>query len=250
MKSILRIKTPEDAWGGATGKGIRVAVVDSGIDASHPAVEGSVKGGVDVVDAGGGPQYAPCSFTDAFGHGTACAGIIKDLAPDVTLYSARVLGAQLTGSGSMFLAGLKWAIESGVEVVNLSLGTTNHDYFAALHELVDYAYCKNTILVAAANNVPPPSFPSIYSSLISVGNVDLEDKFGFAYCPGQRIDFAARGTNVHAPWLGHTYRTVTGTSFAAPHLAGICALILSKHGKLKPFELKTILYNLARNDGA
>ena len=248
MQSILRIATPAEAWGSSTGKGVRVAVVDSGIDASHPAVAGCVKGGADVVDRGSGPEILPCSFEDSFGHGTACAGIILGVAPEAELYSVKVLGAQLTGSGATFLAGLQWAIESHMDVINLSLGTTKQQFFAPLHELVDQAYYKGCILVSAANNVPPPSFPSIYSSLIAVGNLPLDEKLRFVYHPGQRIEIGARGTNVHAPWSDHSYRNLTGTSFAAPHVSGICSLILSKHPGLRPHELKALLYGLAEEE--
>ena len=244
-RPVSRITTPEEAWGGATGKGIRVAVVDSGIDASHSDIQGSVKGGTDVEMTPSGPQWFPCSFTDAFGHGTACAGIIKSIAPEVELYTVKVLGPSCGGTGEAFLAGLRWAVENKMNVVNLSLGTTREEYFAYLHELADLAYFGRTILVAAANNVPPPSFPSIFSSLISVGNLPTGDKFSFAYHYGNRIELAAPGTNIRAPWAGGGYKTVTGTSFAAPHITGIVSLILSKHPYLTPFELKAILYAVA-----
>jgi len=244
---VSAIKTPEDAWGGATGRGVRVAVVDSGVDASHEALAGSVKGGIDIdVSTSGMPVTMPCSFADTVGHGTACAGIIKDLAPEVELYSVKVVHIGQTGSGGAFLTGLKWAIDNDMQVVNLSLGTTDKQCFAPLHELVDQAYSKGIILVAAANNVPVPSYPSIYSSLVSVGNLPIRDKFHFTYTPGQRIEFGARGTGVRAPWLGNTYKHVTGTSFATPHISGFVSLILSKHPGLRPFEVKTILYALAR----
>ena len=242
---ISRIVTHEKAWGDSTGKGIKVAVVDSGIDASHPDITGSVKGGVDVEMTPSGPQLLPCSFTDAFGHGTACAGIIKGVAPDVELFSVKVLGPSCGGTGEAFLAGLRWAVENKMDVVNLSLGTTREEYFAYLHELADLAYFGRSILVAAANNIPPPSFPSIFSSLISVGNLPQGDSFTFVYHYGNRIELAAPGTNIRAPWAGGGHKTVTGTSFAAPHISGIVALILAKHPYLTPFELKTILYAIA-----
>jgi subtilisin family serine protease len=244
-RPISRITTPEEAWGNSTGKGIKVAVVDSGIDASHPDLVGSVKGGVDVEVNPSGPEFKPCSMTDMFGHGTACAGIIKGVAPEVELYSVKVLGPSLGGSGEAFIAGLRWAIENRMDVVNLSLGTSREEFFAYLHELVDLAYFGRTILVAAANNVPPPSFPSVFSSLISVGNLTSGDPLAFVYRYGERIEMAAPGSNVRVAWAGGGYKTVTGTSFAAPQVSGIVALILSKHPDLTPFELKSVLYAMA-----
>ncbi len=244
-RPVARITQPEEAWGNATGKGIKVAVVDSGIDASHPDLAGSVKGGVDVETGPSGPELRPSSMTDSFGHGTACAGIIRGIAPEAEIYSVRVLGPGLGGTGEALLAGIRWSVESAMDVVNLSLGTTREEYFAYLHELADLAYFGRTILVAAANNVPPPSFPSIFSSLISVGNLATGDRLTFVYRYGQRIELAAPGTNIRAPWAGGGYQTVTGTSFAAPHMTGIIALILSKHPYLTPFELKAVLYAIA-----
>ena len=118
--------SPQWAWGGASGEGVRVAVVDSGIDAGHPDLEGSVdSGGVSVsLDGAGEAVLTPGPHQDAFGHGTACAGIIHRLAPRARITSVKVLGPGLAGKATAFLAGLGWAVEQGFDVINLSLGTT------------------------------------------------------------------------------------------------------------------------------
>ena len=105
-------------------------MIDSGIDADHPAVGGRVEYAA-IVEDGGELRVDTQPHGDDFGHGTACAGIIRALAPDCELTSVKVLGADLTGRGAVFAAGLRWAIENGMQVCNLSLGTTKRDFYAA-----------------------------------------------------------------------------------------------------------------------
>src|SRR4029077_10201922 len=108
-----------------------------------------------------GPMMNNDPHNDDFGHGTACAGIIRSIAPECELYSVKVLGKNLTGQALVFAQGLRWAIQEGMHACNLSLGTPRREYFAALHELADAAYFRNAPLVAAGNNMPIPSFPSV-----------------------------------------------------------------------------------------
>jgi subtilisin len=239
--------TPEWAWGGATGRGVRVAVVDSGIEASHPGVGGMVRGGAVVVEKDGQISYEETPHEDAFGHGTACASIIHGIAPEAELYSVRVLGATLSGSGGMFAAGLRWAIEHDMQVLNLSLGTTKREFYAMLHELADAAYFKNAVLVTAANNFPQPSFPSMYASVVSVACHEGKDPFIFYYNPSPPVDFGAPGIDIDVAWRGGGRISTTGNSFAAPHISGIVALILGKHPELTPFQVKTVLRATAAN---
>jgi subtilisin family serine protease len=243
----------EWAWGGATGAGVKVAVIDSGIEANHPAV-GGVTGGVileyspDSPDADeDGIVATPGPHDDLYGHGTACAAIIRSAAPECELYSVRVLGARLTGKGIVFAAGLQWAIENGMNVVNLSLSTSKQDYFAVFHEIVDDAYFHNIMLVSAINNVPAPSYPSQYAGVFSVAAHDGKDPFGFDYNPSPPVEFGAPGIDLEVAWQQGSYIEATGNSFAAPHIAGVVTKILSKHPGLTPFQMKTILAALADN---
>jgi subtilisin family serine protease len=134
-----------------------------------------------------------------------------------------------------------------MQVFNLSLGTTKRDFYAALHELADTAYFKNVILVTAANNMPQPSFPSMYASVISVACNDEQDPFHFDFNPAPPVNFGAPGIDVQVAWQDGGYATMTGNSFASPHMAGIVALILAKHPGLTPFLVKTILHSTAWN---
>ncbi len=111
--------TPDTTWKRRTGRGVRVAVVDSGIDATHPALVGKVRAAVETYTEGGRVHVRPTVAGDAAGHGTACAGIITQIAPDAELYSIKVLGANNAGAGEMFLAGLDYAIKERMQVINL-----------------------------------------------------------------------------------------------------------------------------------
>jgi subtilisin len=241
--------TREWALDGATGKGVRVCVLDSGVEADHPKV-GSLQGAVAVsLDENGEPVVAEDSEGDTCGHGTACAGVIRALAPECEIHSVRVLGAGFTGSGNILLGGLKWAVEQGFDVINMSLSTTKRQFAEVLHELADVAYFKRTILVASAHNMPVESYPWRFSSVISVGSHAEEDSLSFFYNPDPPVEFFARGVDVELAWMGGGTIRATGNSFATPHMSGICALVRSKHPELTPFQLKSVLHLIADNVG-
>jgi subtilisin family serine protease len=240
---------PEKLWQGRTGRGVRVAVVDSGIDTAHPDLVGKVKDSVEIVAADGRLEFRPSISGDQAGHGTACAGIIASIAPDAELYSVKVLGSQGSGSGEMFLVGLDYAIKQKFHVINLSLGTTKSEYFRPVHDLLDRAYQAGCIIVAAANNLPYPSFPSIFSSsVIAVVKRSGGDPFNFAYRYGQVIEIVAPGVDVKTTWPGGGYRQLTGNSFACPYIVGIVALIKEAYPDLTPFQVKSILYTIAQRN--
>ena len=237
------------AFGEATGKGVRVCILDSGIEAGHPQV-GAVEGAV-AFHRGEEDEIERVEDTegDLCGHGTACAGIVRSLAPECELYSARVLGAGFKGSGPVLLEGLRWAVEEGFDVINMSLSTTKRQFAELLHELADKAYFNNSVLVASAHNMPVESYPWRFSSVISVGSHEEPDPMTFFYNPSPPVEFFARGVGVEIAWLGGGTILSTGNSFATPHMSGICALVLSKHPELTPFQLKSVLYLTANNVG-
>ncbi len=243
--------TPEWAWGGSTGQGVRVAIVDSGIEHDHPALDGSVYGGV-IVDYDGRTKTkvrisADDTPHDLFGHGTACAGIIHSIAPQAELYSVRVLGKDATGRALQFAGGLRWAIENGMQVINLSLSTSREEYYGLFHELADQAYFRNVMLISAVNNIPVPSYPSLYAVVVSVAAHDGHDPFTYYYNPSPPVEFGAPGIDVRVAWLNKQSSVSTGNSFAAPHITGIVARIRAKHPELVPFQIKTVLAACATN---
>ena len=241
--------TRDWALGGATGEGVRVCILDSGVDSTHPLV-GELESAV-VVSIGEDDEVVADEDTegDVSGHGTACAGIVRRHAPESKISSVRVLGSSFTGSGAVLLGGLRYAIEQGFDVINMSLSTTKKPFASILHELADSAYFKRTVLVASAHNMPVESYPWRFSSVISVGSHEESDPLDFFYNPSPPVEFFGRGVNVEVPWLGGRVLTVSGNSFATPHMSSICALILSKHPELTPFQLKSVLYLTATNVG-
>jgi subtilisin family serine protease len=241
--------TREWAWGGSTGKGVRVCILDSGVEAEHPLV-GGLESAI-AISVGEDEQTIADEDAegDLSGHGTACAGIVRALAPESAISSVRVLGQGFKGSGPVLLAGLRYAVEQGFDLINMSLSTTKRQFAAVLHELADSAYFRRTVLVASAHNMPVESYPWRFSSVLSVGSHKEPDPFAFFYNPHPPVEFFGRGVNVEVAWSDRRTLTVSGNSFATPHLTGICALILSKHPELTPFQLKSVLYLTATNVG-
>jgi subtilisin len=236
----------ERAWGGATGAGVRVAVVDSGIEPAHPAV-GAVSQFISVERVGDDllvNEHAEPG--DLVGHGTACAGIIRSLAPQAELVSVRVLGPNNRASGSAFARALEWVVEQRIDIVNLSLSSRSDALFSTFHDIVDQAYFRNCLFVSAASNTPgEASYPSLFSSVVSVASHDIPDPWTFFYNPSPPVEFGAWGVNVPVAWLGGTTLVASGNSFAAPHIAGLAALVRSKHPGLTAFELKSVLSAVA-----
>lgn len=239
--------TQEWAWGDATGSGMKVGVIDSGIDVIE-TLERGVQGYVSFNTTQNGTlNIATQQHVDDFGHGTACASIIRAIAPDCDLFSLKVLDNQLHGKGDILIAALQWALDNDLNICNLSLGTTLKEYSEILHELADRAFFKGMMLVAAAPNKSITSFPSSFASVISVTSHGEPSgtRLRYYYYPHSPIEFGAPGNDIVVPWSGGKWIKATGNSFAAPHITGIIARILSKHPETTPFQMKTILYSLA-----
>jgi subtilisin family serine protease len=131
----------------------------------------------------------------------------------------------------------------------MSLSTTKRKFAEALHELADGAYFRRTVLVAAAHNMPVESFPWRFSSVISVGSHEDADAWTWYANPSPPVEFFARGVDVDVAWPGGGTMRCTGNSFAAPHIAGLCALALAKHPELTAAQLKSLIYLTATNTG-
>jgi subtilisin family serine protease len=228
---------------GADGAGVTVAIIDSGVERDHPAVGGRLVQSV-VIELGEDdePVMRPDPESlDVVGHGTACAGIIHSLAPAADLISVRVLGPDNKGKGAIFAAGLEWAIGAGATVANLSLSSRSETMFPIFHDLADRAYFANCLLVSAANNVRGASYPSLFAAVLSVAAHDVADPWTWFYNPAPPVEFGAYGVDVEVAWKGGGRVVATGNSFAAPHIAGLAALIRGRHPEATPFEVKTIL---------
>jgi subtilisin len=242
--------THDWAFAGSTGEGVSVCILDSGVERDHPLVGPLANAVAITVDESGETVVEEDEAGDLCGHGTACAGIVRSLAPDCELHSVRVLGAGFTGSGPVLVAGLRWAVEQGFDVINMSLSTQKRDLAAVLHDLADSAYFRRTVVCASAHNLPVESYPWRFSSVISVGSHEEPDPRTFFYNPSPPVEFFTRGVDLEVAWLGGGTVRATGNSFATPHMTGLCALVLAKHPELTPFQLKSLLYLTASNVAA
>jgi subtilisin family serine protease len=236
----------EWAFGGSTGAGATVCVVDSGVDPGHRLV-GGVSSAVAVRMEGDEAHIEDDQVGDVCGHGTACAGIIRSIAPGCGLVSVRVLGEGFAGSGPALIEGLRWAVEQGFDVINMSLSTTKERFVADLHALTDAAYFRRSLIVASAHNMPVRSYPWRFASVVSVASHDIDDPLAYLRNPDPPVEFYARGVEVDVAWSDGSTLRASGNSFATPHISGICALIRAKHPELTPPEVKTLLGLTATN---
>jgi subtilisin family serine protease len=241
--------TREWAFGASTGSGVTVAVVDSGVDADHARVGGVQGWAAFSLDsaAPGGVSCDTTPHTDLVGHGTACAGIVRAIAPGCGLLSVRVLGERLSGRGPVFAAGLRWALESGAQVVNCSLSSNRADFADVFHDIADAAAHAGVVVVCAVNNVAGPSVPATFASVLSVAAHEGRDPQRWDANPAPPVDFGAPGIEVEVAWRGGGTIVTTGNSFAAPHVSGHVARLLAQHPGLRPYEVKTVLRACADN---
>jgi len=214
------------------GRSVRVAVVDTGIDYDHPDLAINYRGGYDFVNNDNDPM-------DDHWHGTHVAGSIAaarngfgavGVAPEVDLYALKVLGANGSGSFSSIIAALDWAIQNKIQVVNLSLGSSG-DPGTTVRQAVAHAYRSGLVIVASAGNsgsgTDTVGFPAKYDSVIAVGSTTITDDRSSFSSTGPAVELAAPGSSIYSTVLGGRYSTASGTSMAAPHVAGVAALLLA-----------------------
>jgi len=244
---VAKIEAPK-VWNvGYKGAGVKVAILDTGIDTKHPDL--TVMGGATFVKG-------TRSYNDDNGHGTHVAGIVAALdnnigvvgvAPEAELYAVKVLNKQGSGWVSDVIAGIKWSITNGMQVISMSFGSTSDSQ--ALHDECDKAYNAGIVLVAAAGNDGPGentvNYPAKYSSVIAVGATDENDNVADWSSRGPELELTAPGVNIYSTYKGSTYGTLSGTSMACPHVTGTVALILSKNPSLNPSEVRGILQETA-----
>lgn len=226
-------------WPHSTGAGVTVAVVDSGVDADHPQLQGKVLPGRDFFHG----RDLPGNF-DCVSHGTAVASIIaakaqqgvgfRGVAPDATILPVRITDRELSDDGqpvpvdpNAIAAGIRYAADQGAKVINLSL--SGYGDYAPIGDAVAYAQQRDALLVAAVGNRadlgPAPSFPASYDNVLGVGSIDIAGARAQGSQVGPYVDLVAPGEDVVAASrvAGHHYWK--GTSFAAPFVAGVAALV-------------------------
>ncbi|MED4865331.1 S8 family serine peptidase [Bacillus subtilis] len=216
----------KQAWkAGLTGKYIKIAVIDSGIS---PHDDLSIAGGYSAV------SYTS-SYKDDNGHGTHVAGIIgakhngygiDGIAPEAQIYAVKALDQNGSGDLQSLLQGIDWSIANGMDIVNMSLGTTSDSKI--LHDAVNKAYEQGVLLVAASGNDgngKPVNYPAAYSSVVAVSATNEKNQLASFSTTGDEVEFSAPGTNITSTYLNQYYATGSGTSQATPHAAAMFALL-------------------------
>ncbi len=269
--SVPLINAPQVWAAGITGKGIKVGIVDTGIDPNHPDFSGRIAQMKDFTGEGA---------ADNNGHGTHVAGIVggsgaasggkyRGVAWECSFYIAKVLRGDGSGSMSDVMAGVEWAVQQGTQVINLSLGGEGAcDGTDALSVTCDAAVGKGTaVCVAAGNSGPAASTvgsPGCARNVITIGATDKEDQVASFSSRGPTLDgrvkpdvcfpgvnivsARASGTSMGTP-VDDYYTRASGTSMATPHATGACALLLQAKPGLSPQQIKDLLMNTAKNLG-
>lgn len=224
---------------------VDVAVIDSGVDGSHPDLRerlGSAWHAERIEGAMTVRPSAPAANQDEHGHGTAVAGIVAAIAPNATVHDYKIFAPGETSSGEGLVACLAAAIESKARIINMSLAV-KANFTDRLSALLQRAYAQGIVIVAAQRNYPTTDLgvPAELSYSIGVNLHSEASAWHLRYRSFHTIPFIARGENVQAPKPEGGYTEVTGTSFATPTVTGLCALLLGAHPDLEHFELKTIL---------
>ena len=236
----LKAVGAEVAWQKTKGKGVKVAILDTGIDRDHRDLLPNVR---ETIDFTGSPYGAE----DVQGHGTHCAGIVAGVdnqvgmigvAPEVEIYAAKVLGDNGSGSFDAVIKGIRWAMAHQVDVISMSLGTHVRPP-EILHDTIKQAVAQGIIIVAATGNENGPvCYPAAYDEVIAVSAVDQKLERAKFSNYGIKNEISAPGVDIVSTYKNNTYARLSGTSMATPLVAGACALIIARykqlHNGLKP----------------
>ncbi len=224
---------------------VDVAVLDSGVDATHERLVGRVAASYESVMEDGRAVWRDIEGpvnNDVFGHGTAVAGIIAGIAPNARIVDVRVLGRDNQGKGDCTILALEQAVQRRWGVLNMSLAMLRR-YSTQARPLCETAWRQGQVVVSAKRNfvTDDMGLPAEFTSSISVDCGTFTDPLSFVFQPGEVIEFVALGENVTVAHPGNSYRTMTGTSFATPAMSAVCALLLGAFPDLRPFEVRSVL---------
>ncbi|MFA6319253.1 MAG: S8 family peptidase [Elusimicrobiota bacterium] len=244
---IVRVNAPA-AWTATKGRGVKVAIVDTGVDFDHPDLKAAVAGGWSAVD-----KENPGNFKDDNGHGTHVAGTIAarddgagvvGVAPEASLYGVKVLDKDGSGNFSDVIAGMEWTVTNKMQVVNMSLGASRGN--EALKAAVEAMAKAGVILIAAAGNSGSSvGYPAAYPQAIAIAASDPNDKVAYFSSRGPEVDFIAPGVSITSTFLGGGVKALSGTSMACPHAAGLAALAVSAKGVNDPETLRSLFKTAA-----
>lgn len=236
-------------WNTSTADTVKVAIIDTGIDLDHPDLAANVKGGVNTI-------YSWRTADDDNGHGSHVAGIVAavnnsigvvGVGHQIDLYAIKVLNSQGSGYVSDIIEGIQWSINNGIHVINMSLGTSSD--IQSFHDAVAAAKNAGITVVAAAGNSGPGDntvlYPAKYSEVIAVSATNSSDGQPSWSSRGPQVDLAAPGASIYSTYKGGSYATLSGTSMAAPHVAGAAALVLATHPGFSPDQVQSKLQSTA-----
>jgi hypothetical protein len=243
-------------WRCSRGAGVRVAVVDTGVEAGHPDFDGRVTAGVAFDD--GGPRLGQ-GGVDPNGHGTHIAGIIGagdngigvvGVAPEVTIVPVRALRADQTGSSRDLANAITWAANEGVDVINASLGAD--DQSRAVQTATDYAQSLGVVIMAAGGNAGPNGgvrYPAGFPGVLGITAVGESGALAPFSTRGPHIDLAAPGRDILSTSLSGTWNWDSGTSMATAHVSGLAALVTGARGRIGPAAMAARLMGTAVDAG-
>lgn len=230
------------------GEGVRIAVLDSGIDTTHPGfAKLQVADDIAIVSEGGRISVDEDATGDVFGHGSAVAGIIHAIAPRATIGSIRVLGHFKESRAAVIREGLRQAALRGYHIVQCSFGAPARAQDAALYKnCIDALYLRGIHIVASGSNngFQTAEWPAHFPTVLAVGN-DPDGRDGLFLNSTGLVEFATRGEEDAALWPGGGTRRLVGSSFAAPRVAALLARLLSTHPDLHPLLAKALLRQIA-----
>ncbi len=221
------------------GEGVKVAIIDSGIDCSHEMLQ-QVTAGI-CFELSAGNVLTSEDYRDTSGHGTAVASIIKKKAPDTELYAIKIFDQSLIVEQKILVESIRWAIDQNVDIINLSLGTTDVQVKQDLLDICKVATKKGIVIVAAEHNSAQESYPAYFPNVIGVKAGEIKGRYNYLFRRGESIECIAPGTTQRVLWAGGREHIVEGSSFAAPHITGIIALIRQAFPKANLNEIRHIL---------
>jgi serine protease len=249
----------ESAWSHSVGSQVDIAIVDTGVAASHPDLRGRVCSGVAFLN-GDGVTRTGKGATDPQGHGTHVAGIaaastgdgvgVAGVAPRARLVPVRVMDDKGHGYASDVARGIIWAVDHGAEVINLSLGGPGTP---SMESALDYALDLGVVVVAAAGNDGPggaPSFPGAFDDAIAVASYDRGGAVSSFSTRGSYVDVAAPGRSILSSLRTGDWGFMSGTSMATPHVAGLAALLLAEDPSRTPAQVRQRIETTAVDAGA
>jgi subtilisin family serine protease len=246
------ISAPQ-AWDVQRGSdNIVVAVVDTGVDYNHDDLYGRVIKGYDFVNRDSDPM-------DDQGHGTHCAGIIGATLNNgvgiagiaqTSIMAVKVLDYQGSGYYSWIASGIRYAVDNGADVISMSLGGPSSD--STMQSACDYAQSRGVLVVAAAGNDygGPVSYPAKYDSVMAVSAIDSSNRLASYSNVGPEIEVCAPGSSVLSCYPGDQYKSMSGTSMACPHVAGVAGLVFSENPYLSNNDVRNILCDTATDLGS